>query len=351
MEKVSSLAISTFVFVLLLTRPAAAVCQSESSSKLNPVTPNGYTIESSYIKTLKTFPDITKPTAELPKGVSVLKEVLYREVDGYKLCLDVYLPSNFGPKHASGREAVVLVHGGGWWQGSRENLAPLAARLAERGIVSTVVSYRLAEAARYPAAVHDVRAAIDWLQHHSAEYEVDPLKITVAGSSAGGQIAALTGLTYGDPVLDENADSRGEGSGVNSIVNLDGLSDFTTPMALKHENDPRKTPSSAERWFGGRYEDKKALWVQASPIRYVNEQAPRTLFINSSRLRFSAGKSEYIEKMKALNKCVSYTAFDNSPHTYWLFEPWLTPTADIIAAFMKDKGYEKIHQPVVRSCD
>ena len=78
--------------------------------------------------------------------------------------------------------------GGGWRVGVRDNFAPMAIRMAQRGYAAATISYRLADEAPYPAAVHDARAAVRWLRGHAGTYSVDPARIALAGGSAGGQI-------------------------------------------------------------------------------------------------------------------------------------------------------------------
>jgi hypothetical protein len=91
-------------------------------------------------------------------------------------------------------------------------------------------------------------------------------------------------------------------SAAQAIVNIDGLSDFTSEAARKYEDDPAKQPSSAGAWFGGRYAEKEALWREASPTFYVNAKTPPILFIGSGQARFSVGREEMIAKMDAAGR-------------------------------------------------
>ncbi|MDT1842825.1 alpha/beta hydrolase, partial [Acinetobacter baumannii] len=87
-------------------------------------------------------------------------------------------------------------------------------------------------------------------------FRFDQARVAIAGGSAGGQIAALVGMT--------------DNGAIRAVVNIDGLSDFTSPEALQHEDDPAKNPSAAGAWFGGRYAEQRALWHAASPISHVD---------------------------------------------------------------------------------
>jgi acetyl esterase/lipase len=156
---------------------------------------------------------------------------------------------------------------------------------------------------------------------HAVEFGLDPQRIALAGGSAGGQIASLAGVTAGGDV--------------KAIVNIDGLSDFTTELALKYENDPKKNPSSAGAWFGGRYEEQPVLWREASPIRYVHAGMPPILFIGSAQPRFSAGREAMREQMTALGVASDKLILPGTPHSFWLFDPWLQPTVDKTVTFLQ----------------
>ncbi len=294
---------------------------------------NTYTAENTYQKEVKDFPFIEIASRELPEGVIAEQDVIYVQYGRRALQLDLYRPED---STAPSRPAIVLVHGGGWRSGYRENLTPLAQALAERGIVAANISYRLAPEAQFPAAIHDVKAAIRWLRQNAEAYGVDPDKIAVGGTSAGGQIASLTGMTAGDPYFDPQQESSAVSSDVQAIVNIDGLSDFTSEEARKHEDDPSKKPSAAGSWFGGRYAEQTERWHKGSPTYYVHKDMPPIFYLNSARERFGVGRDEMIAKMKPLGVPYRVERLDNTPHTFWLFDPWLQPTADEVADFLWD---------------
>lgn len=292
---------------------------------------NTYTPENTYLKEVNQYPFIQVASQALPEGVEEFKNLTYVKYSKRELQLDLYAPA-FSTRDV--RPAIVLVHGGGWRAGYRENLTPLAQALALRGYVAATISYRLAPEAKYPAAIHDVKAAIRWLRMNAENYAIDRNHIAVAGGSAGGQIASLVGVTSGMEKFDPQAATSDVSSAVQAIINIDGLSDFTSEEARKYEDDPRKNPSSAGLWFGGRYAEKSALWHEASPINYVNKNTPPILFIKSSRPRFSVGQQEMGERMTQQGVHYEVKKFSDAPHSFWLFDPWMKPTADLIADFL-----------------
>lgn len=279
-------------------------------------TPNSYTAQTTYAKLVARYPQISIASSAVPAGVNLSRALPYAAPGGRSLHLDLYSPA-----HAKAMvPLVVLVHGGGWRSGTRDNLAPLAVRLAQRGYAAATVTYRLSSEARYPAAVDDVKESVRWLRANAARYGIDPAKVAVAGGSAGGQIASLVGVTA-------------TGS-VQAIVNIDGLSDFTSAAARLHEDDPAKKPSAAGAWFGGTYAEKTALWHEASPLFHVNASTPPVLFIGSGEARFSVGRDDMVNRLTANGVASRVVMLPDTPHSFWLFDPWLAPTVDAIDAFL-----------------
>ena len=295
--------------------------------------PESYTAETTYAKLLRQYPFIQVASSEVPASVEARRGITYASHGGRELQLDLYLPKARAGKKLPG---VVFVHGGGWRTGLRANLAPLATRMAERGYVAATVSYRLAGEALYPAAIHDVKAALRWMRSHAAIYGIDPRRIAVAGGSAGGQIASLVGVTNGIDHFDPGAAPGAVSSAAQAIVNIDGLSDFTSEAARRYEDDPAKQHSAAGAWFGGRYAEKEALWREASPTFYVNQQTPPILFIGSAQPRFAVGREEMIGKMDALGVPSRVVLLAGTPHSFWLFEPWIGPTVEATARFLDE---------------
>lgn len=303
---------------------------------------NTYTPDTTYQKLIGDYPFISIASRQVPASVKEIKNITYVRYGNRSLQLDLYLPKN---KIHQKSPAVIFVHGGGWRAGYRTNFTPFAIAMAEHGYAAATISYRLSPEALYPAAVQDVKAAIRWLRQNAEKYQINSTQIAIAGGSAGGQIASLAGVTDGlqkfDPPLG-SSQLKKSSSRVQAIINIDGLSDFTSPAALFHEDDPRKNPSAAGAWLGGRYHEKTELWREASPVFYVNHNTPPILFLISDQERFSLGHKEMIEKMKAFNIYSQVTKIPNTPHSFWLFDPWLRPSVETTVKFLDKVFFESI---------
>ncbi|RVW08577.1 alpha/beta hydrolase [Prescottella agglutinans] len=90
------------------------------------------------------------------------------------------------------RPAFVAVHGGYWRALSRHHTAFMAGMLAAEGIATVSVDYGLAPDTPLEEIVRQVRAAVAWVYHHGADHGLDPNRIVVGGSSAGGHLTATT---------------------------------------------------------------------------------------------------------------------------------------------------------------
>ena len=303
---------------------------AEDCVEPTPDPTNTYDAQHTYEKLAPKYPQIRIASAKVPADVRLVADQTYIQYGTHCLKLDMYLPADA----KQDLPVVVFIHGGGWRSGFRSEFVPMALRLARNGYASVTVTYRLAGEAMYPAAVHDVRAAVRWVREHAGEYGLDPRRIALAGGSAGGQIASLAGVTGHMNQFDPGAQTSDISSAVQAIVNIDGLSDFTSEAARVNEDDPKKPVSAAGYWFGGRYAEKTALWREASPIQYVNSSMPPMLFIGSAQPRFAVGREEMVEKMTQLRVPSKVVVLPDTPHSFWLFDPWLQPTVDVTVAFL-----------------
>lgn len=304
---------------------------------------NSYTAETAFSKLAPAYPFIRIASRHVPPSVRAVKNITYTSYGERALQLDLYLPAGGSGKAAPG---IVLVHGGGWRTGGRDNFAPMAIRMAQRGYAAATISYRLSPEAAYPTAIHDTKAAIRWMRTHAARHGIDGDRIAVAGGSAGGQIASLAGVTNGIARFDPGARDSAVSSAAQAVVNIDGLSDFTSEEARRHEDDPAKQPSCAGAWFGGRYAEKTALWRDASPTFYVNENTAPILFIGSGQSRFSVGRDAMVGRLNAAGVANSVLLLPDTPHGFWLFDPWLDSTVEATTAFLdQHMASAATHQP------
>src|SRR5271156_5980836 len=117
-------------------------------------------------------------------------ELVFAEHDGIKLVGDLYLP-----KGRSKAPVLVAVHGGGWQIGTKQFYRYWGFFLARAGYAVFAVDYRLGKPGVYPAAVYDVKAAVQFVRAKAAEFDLDPDRIGLIGDSAGAHLASLVALS------------------------------------------------------------------------------------------------------------------------------------------------------------
>ncbi|MEN9909524.1 MAG: hypothetical protein RLZZ540_2673 [Bacteroidota bacterium] len=283
---------------------------------------------SAFKKTLKYHPNVTMVPEVHFDFVKQKKNVVYCSYEKRKMKLDVFFDKNIKKKQT----AIIIIHGGGWRSGSREQHHPMAQKLASLGYVCFTPEYRLSTEALFPAAIYDVKAAIRWVRKNANQYNVDPNQIVALGFSAGGEMAAFMGTTANMPLFEgvvTNSDSQ---SLLNAVVDIDGTLSFVHPEG--GEGDDSKNISAGTYWFGYSKKDNSKLWEAASPLSYVNASTPPTLFINSSVARMHAGRDDYRKVLDANGIYSEVHEFENSPHTFCLFNPWFEPTIQYIDGFL-----------------
>lgn len=199
-----------------------------------------------------------------PADLDFISDVPF-SVHGLKL--DVLRPRDLsGPPVP----AIMHIHGGGWVKFGKWPVANVF--LARAGFVTVSVDYRLAPGAIFPAQLHDVRAAVRWLQRTAGPLHVDQDRIGVWGISAGAHLAALLGTAAGGAGLDDA--EGGHAPAVQAVGNVCGPVDFFDP-AMPFGDEPFEL-------LGGVWRERQALAALASPVRHVSAGAAPFLHLHGT---------------------------------------------------------------------
>lgn len=234
-----------------------------------------------------------KPSPSFP-------DLVYKEVDGMQLTLDLYLPNSAAsgkPPRRSNQDdlrgnaakapLIVWVHGGAWRAGSKDSV-PIW-KLLDHGYAIASVDYRLSTTAQFPAQVIDIRDAMEYLQL-SDQYAIDAERVIIAGASAGGHLAALVGVSEG---VDFHARAtKGNALAENSemvrpriraIVSFYGASNLNTILSQSTPHGLSVRVPALELLLGGTPETKKELATLASPVAHVDSHDPPLLLLHGDQ--------------------------------------------------------------------
>ncbi len=203
----------------------------------------------------------------------IIKDLEFAHVGDVTLKLDLHLPEKPTPP------LIVYVHGGAWRAGSKNDM-PLKSLLA-KGFAVASVDYRLSTVAPFPAQAHDIKAAIRFLRARGAELGCDASRIVIAGSSAGGHLAALVGVTNGNAELEgSEGDFLKESSAVQGIISLYGASNLATILAQSTPHGLSVRVPALQLLLGGQPGEKPELTRLASPVAHVDAHDPPLLLIH-----------------------------------------------------------------------
>lgn len=209
----------------------------------------------------------------------------YAQIQGHRpLLLDLHLPTALPTATTTPAPLVIWLHGGAFWSGDRRHLpghltpGTVFHTLTAAGIACATIDYRLSGEARYPAQLHDVRAAINHLHDNAPHWGLDTTRIGAWGESAGGTLAALAALTTA--LTTAGADDTATATAItetalpisavalwSSPTNLVTLRHFSAIYQLLGSSDGTDTANVPGH-------DLETAAAQASPLTHVRHDAP-----------------------------------------------------------------------------
>ena len=254
--------------------------------------------------------------------VTVEQDVVFGSGGGRDLKCNVYMP----PQAGTARPAVLLVHGGGWVNGDRSQLHGYGILLGRIGYVCVATEYRLAGEAKWPAQLHDVKAALRWMRANSGRLGIDPRKIAVSGNSAGAHLSLMLAATQDMPAFEGDGGNAGAGTGVAASVG------FYAPTQLYTPEQPLREELSF--LFGRGYSEETAR--AASPIDYASPNFPPTLLITGNRDELVPDEASF-RMYHALAKAgapAELHVYAGQPHAFDAVPDFGRQCASIVALFL-----------------
>lgn len=248
--------------------------------------------------------------SERDASIKVLRDIAYREGDSKAWRLDLAMQTE---PTAKLRPALVIVHGGGWREGSRnvDVFQKMMTDYARKGYVTVNIDYRLTGEAPFPACIEDVKCAVRWLRAHADEYQVDPDRIGAYGHSAGAHLALMLAM------VPKSAGLEGDGGWdeVSSRVNVAVGGSPPTELG-------RGGPMAKTEWW---------------PIGYISGEQPPIFLVQGGADRIVRPEltEDFLGKMKKEGANIEYLKIEGGGHGVAYAEALETTDPAIEAFFAK----------------
>ena len=245
----------------------------------------------------KLAPNPKSKTKKHDFGKAATAEI-YKQASNSDLWIYRFDPPNFDPKKDK-RPAAVFFFGGGWNGGTVTQFQQHAKYLAARGMVTFVADYRVQsrQKTKPNAAVADGKSAIRWVRKNARRLGIDPDRIAAGGGSAGGHVAAATGMC---DELDEPYELKSKISSKSNALLL------FNPV---YDNGPE-----------GYGHDRVKKWFPAiSPAHNISADDPPTIvFLGSKDKLIPVATGEKFDKdLKAVGVRSEFHVYKGQPHGFF----------------------------------
>ena len=177
---------------------------------------------------------------------------------------------------------ILYLHSGAWVTGDRTG-GPVI-RQASRGFAVASIDYRLAPQYTWPAQIEDCKTAVRWLRANAARYRLDPNRIGVFGTSAGGHLAAMLGTSANHPEFEAMELGNPQfSSAVSAVIDFYGPTDL---VKIEDQKLPCYPGLDGNEWYlppslllGCPIQECKDKAETANPINYVTAADPPFLIM------------------------------------------------------------------------
>ena len=271
---------------------------------------------------------------ELLNRLEAHTDIVYARYRERELALDLYRPKNTGDNKLP---AIVCIHGGGWWKGTRKNHGRIAQALADRGFVAATISYRLSGEAPFPAQIQDCKAAVRFLRAKADQYGINPDKIGAIGLSAGGHLTALLATSGGVSELEGEGGHAEFSSTIQAAVPMGAQSDFNAPhiQAVKHTPPPKpgEKPNLWTQFLGGTPNEVPEQYRLASPLTHLDQKDPPIHFITGELDGPATRAVSFRAKMKELGIPQDLTVIPKAPHAFPVRQKFFDQAIEVSTAW------------------
>ncbi|MBR1546116.1 MAG: alpha/beta hydrolase [Prevotella sp.] len=222
---------------------------------------------------------------QMPETNATYKDINYAGDNMEAHRMDIYLPDTKQTCY----KVIVAIYGSAWFANNMKAMTYLSIGkpLVEAGFAVVCINHRASGDAKFPAQIHDVKAALRFIRAHATEYKLDTSFIGITGFSSGGHLASLAGVTNGIrkyTVGNTTLDLEGTvGGNLDYKSTVDAVVDWFGPVDMAHMNkcetvNDEKSPEAA--LIGGAPANLPDMVALISPITYVSASNPRFLVLH-----------------------------------------------------------------------
>ena len=223
---------------------------------------------------------IIKTIQGINHNVQLQSNIKYKKIGDRELKMHLLLPKN----NDKPNPVIIFIKGSSWGKHKPQDtmgFIPQLVQFAKSGYVVASIEHRTSHEAKFPAQIHDVKSAVQYLKEKSADYHIDPNRIGVWGTSSGGHLAALLGTSCNAAELEVLPKTSKQASCVQAVVDWYGPTDF---LKMKKEGYNAEVAHSAESLLiGGPILQNKEKVKSANPITYITKKAPPFLIMHGDK--------------------------------------------------------------------
>ncbi len=253
-------------------------------------------------------------TLSFGQAPTVTRDIVYTSDVTGTYGADLYQPPTPGP-----HPALVMIHGGSWRSGHKSELRKLSLDLAARGYTCFSIDYDVHRRS-FPISWQESRAALVFLRAHAAEYNIDPARIAVLGTSAGGQLAALLAIAPEGPAPTSLPTSQPAASAIPAP----GPLPVAAAVLFNGGYDAHPRSWVLRRYLGGSCDEIPDICTDASPDSHIHPGAP-PIFVGHGthdHLIPYSQATTFISLLQAAHDPVTPFPAMGAGHSYWRSRHW-----------------------------
>jgi len=271
-----------------------------------------------------------RPKTTIPESVQAYPNIVYGVDSDRQLLCDI-----FRPKTAKEPlPAILVVHGGGWLNGSKNKFRALAIALAEQGFVSVAVEYRLGHEAKFPVGIQDCNAVTAFIKANAQRFGIDSTRVGAVGGSAGGHLVGLMATAWENPLTHRNIGHDPKTTRLDVAIVMGGPMRTTTGSVAERSRNP-KSGSNSNIWLDATVDENPQLYALADPYIQIDKGDPPIYFLEGEFDNPERNQATR-DRLKSLGIATGLRVYKDGKHGCWNNHPWFDPmVADMVEIFKK----------------